>query len=633
VREELRQALEDCLRALERGEDVERSLERYPHLAQELRPLLEAARSLRVLGRQLPPPEARVRSWLLFSRRAADLQARRRRWAWRWLSPLALAASLTLAVALGMALTALAASRSLPDSPLYRVKLAMEEARVFLTWDEEAKAALLLGQAEARQREIEELLDRGKSVPGIALSALRSRIGRVSGILANRQGEDRARALSLSQRLEELLLRLGPRLQVEAHDEFVAALATVHNARLRLLGRAPSVRLEDLASGLLFLEGVARPTDDPRIWEIGQERVRVDEATIVPAGGLEEGRVVRVLAGVGADGRLRALTVTPLGLPGVEIVLQGMVEGKEGDELVVEGQRIRLWQEDMAQGVRVGDLVQVRAYKGQEGMVAAELRVLTPLDMAATVIIEGPAEGGEATAGGATTWRVGGHTLRVLPTTVVVAEAGALRPGARVRVVARQLDHTLVAERIVVLEQQAPAPQMVAVQGVFQRGEDGRWKVGGVEVEPPPQAPAPEPGSVLRVEAVQEDGQVKAKQVVVVAGPDSTGMAHLRGTIAEMGDERWTVDGTTVLITAETTVSGQPAVGAQVEVWGDLQPDGSIVATYVEVAGAEEQAPPAQGTSEATPSAATPVPAQATPTPMPEGATVTPAPPQATPRP
>lgn len=606
MRDELWQALEDCQRALRRGEDLEGCLQRYPHLAKELRPLLETLLQLRALGGHLPPPEARARAWRRFSQQVARLQSGRRRQPWRWLSPLAMAASLAVVIVSGLALTALAASRSLPDSPLYRAKLAMAEAQVFITWDDDAKAALLLDQAEARQREVQKLLDQGKEVPGIALSAIRSSLSRASSILAKTGGEEAQRALEVSQRLGDLILRVGPRLRSDAYDDYVATLITIHNARLRLMGQGVFVRLEEVAGGLLFLEGVGRRTENPRLWRVGQQEVWVDEATIVAGEGLAEGKVVRVLAGVGANGRLRALTVTSLALPGVEVVLQGVVEDVQGDQLVVEGQRIRLFQADMAQGIQVGDLVQVRAYMNQGGLVAAELRPLTPLDMAATIIIEGAADEDLSSSQGAVTWRVGGHVFRVLPTTMVMAEGGALRKGVRVRVIARQQGEVLVAERILVLESQAPLPRVVAVQGVLQGVEGRSWNVGGVQVQPPPQAPRPEPGSILRIQAVEEGGTVRATDVVVIAGPESTGMAHVRGVVSRMEEGRWTVDGTVILVTKETKVSGKPAPGSLVEVWGELQANGSVKATFVEVLGGEPGPSPTP-TPEATP--------QATPTP------------------
>jgi len=618
VREELWRAFEECQQALRRGEDLESCLQRYPRLAKELRPLLELFLQLRALGGHLPPPEARARAWIRFSQELARLQSGRRRQVWRWLSPLAVAASLAVAIVSGLALTALAASRSLPDSPLYRVKLAMADVQVFITWDEEAKAALLLDQAEARQREVQKLLDQGKGVPGIALSAIRSSVGRASGILAKTGGVEAQRALELSERLGDLILRVGPRLRADAYDDYIATLTTIHNARLLLMGQGVSVRLEEVAAGLIFLEGVGRRTDDPRLWRVGQQEVWVDEATIVSGEGLVEGRVVRVLAGVGANGRLRALTVTPLALPGVELVLQGVVEEVQDDQLVVEGRRIRLLQAGMAQGVQVGDLVKVRAYMNQEGLVAAELRPITPLDMAATIIVEGAADEDLSSSQGAVTWRVGGHVFRVLPTTMVMAEGGALRKGARVRVIARQQGDVLVAERILVLESQAPLPRVVAVQGVLQGVEGRSWNVGGVQVEPPPQAPRPEPGSILRVQAVEEGGTVKATDVVVIAGPESTGMVHLRGIVSRMEEGQWTVDGTIIVVTPETKISGKPAPGSSVEVWGELQADGSVKAAFVEVLGGEQEASPTPTpTPERTP--------QETPTPTPT--------PQATPQP
>jgi hypothetical protein len=90
---------------------------------------------------------------------------------------------------------------------------------------------------------------------------------------------------------------------------------------------------------------------------------------------------------------------------------------------------------------------------------------------------------------------------------------------------------------------------------------------------------------------------------------------QIRGTLNELGVNRWVVNGETIILTAETAISGKPVVGAMVEVEGGRQPDGSILATKVKLQ--EERGGDKKGKQEAKPTT-TPTPtAKPTTTPAP----------------
>src|SRR3990170_7291575 len=116
-------ALEGCLRALEQGAQLETCLARYPKYAERLRPILSLAGAVRRVPPAKPSDEAQAAAWQRFSRRAFDVRGARWRPALGWLKPLAIAAALVLAFVAAGGGTIYAASKSLPDSPLYRVKL------------------------------------------------------------------------------------------------------------------------------------------------------------------------------------------------------------------------------------------------------------------------------------------------------------------------------------------------------------------------------------------------------------------------------------------------------------------------------------------------------------------------------
>ena len=207
-----RSILDECLTALQQGESVEACISRYPRQAERLRPLLTLARRISQTPPAAPRPWAQRTAWDLVRQRAMDLRHGRRRSLPQvsWLRPLAIAASLILALLTAAGGTAYAAQDSLPDSPLYRVKLATEEARLWFVFDDSEKAGILLDQSDQRTEEIMRLVQQDKPVPGNVLSALRDRNSRAVSILEGQPQETvlLARMLRQSQAQEELLLAL-----------------------------------------------------------------------------------------------------------------------------------------------------------------------------------------------------------------------------------------------------------------------------------------------------------------------------------------------------------------------------------------------------------------------------------------
>lgn len=582
----LRQALDDCLQALERGESLESCLSRYPDLASELRPLLLVAMRLRQVEAPRPRPAAQTSAWLKYSRRAAQMRAARMRRRWRWLGPAAIAASLILAVGLGLTATVTAASRSLPGDPLYRVKLLSEEAQVLVTWDRESRAELLLDQAEERVAEIQKVSGERGEVPAEALSALRSRVARASQLLAGRQGPLAERAQSLLAEQQALLVRLAAQVPVGEQDQLVATVASIHNARLRLAGQqGVALPAQSIAGGFVQVEGVARRTSEAGVWLIGQYRVLVDETTLVDAQ-LDQGKLVRVLAGrgTGPDATLRALTVAVVGAPGQEIIIRGVVQKAEGQELQVDDRLVRIASGAHVDTVTVGDTVQVRATIGSDGLVATEVRLLSGPMLVASVTVDGTAdEDFPALQGQPVLWRVGGQQFRVTPQTAIDTQAGQPRKGSFVRVIAQRQGNDLEAQRVVVLAAAAPSTGSLWVQGVYQGSVNGKWIVGGATVDPPPGAAPPPEGALVRVAAVRAGNRVEARDAVVVMGRDQGVLVQVRGTIREIrADGSWLVGGTVVRLGPQAYVVGTPSVGAEVEVQG-TPGDTGLQAVFVQV--------------------------------------------------
>ncbi len=150
--------LAECLAALESGATVEQCLQRFPHEAEELRPLLEMWAALQ----QVPPAptphpaviaHGKARMFDAVERRFASPQ-RRSLFGTIRLPRWTAAAAMIVVVAMGMAGTTAMAASAIPGDLLYPVKTATESVRLFLTLSPEARAEL---EAELQQERLEEV--------------------------------------------------------------------------------------------------------------------------------------------------------------------------------------------------------------------------------------------------------------------------------------------------------------------------------------------------------------------------------------------------------------------------------------------------------------------------------------------
>jgi len=155
--------LNECLeRVLLGGETVDRCLESHPQQAEELKPLLDTVLAASLASAIQPRPEfrARARYDFLSALRATEPGKRRAFLGWQPAWATAIAAILVLLLAGGG--TAAAASGSMPDEPLYPVKLATEQVRLALTPSGLGKAGLSAQLADKRVTEIARMAEQGK---------------------------------------------------------------------------------------------------------------------------------------------------------------------------------------------------------------------------------------------------------------------------------------------------------------------------------------------------------------------------------------------------------------------------------------------------------------------------------------
>lgn len=153
----IQKVLASCLDSIEKGESLDRCLARYPEMTKELEPLLRAAlfvhRATRINARS--EFKASTRRRLLSSLKPGQPSVLKRpflSWHFRW--TVALASLLVVLLGSG---TIVMANNSLPDQPLYPVKVATEEVQLALTPNKIYKAQIEMDMVERRTEEIAEL--------------------------------------------------------------------------------------------------------------------------------------------------------------------------------------------------------------------------------------------------------------------------------------------------------------------------------------------------------------------------------------------------------------------------------------------------------------------------------------------
>ena len=583
--------LDECFAALSQGETLEACLARYPKHAEELRAHLRIAQRLVLTPPHQPRPAAQAVGWHQFRAQAQDKRLGHKPLlsvSMGWLRPLSIAAVVVLAVLGAAGGTVYASQDALPDSPLYRVKLATEDARVWFTFDDSGKAELLLDQSSERTNEIMGMLRGGKPVPGNVLSAMRDRNARAVRILEGHPHEvdlvTRAREQSAEQ--EDLLLVLWGDLEQSAWDEYAEAVATLHNAQLRTTGIPGSVKPDDVAAGVINISGPAEPATEG-VWLLGGVEVRLDTRTLGGAG-LQPGQPVSVIAARGANGRLFALSVTPTDgdQPDQKYVVSGTVEDVGDNEVVIAGQRITITERTLLKlQLKRGKKVEINVEDVGGQAVAASVAGPDEAGQSApsALAYEGAIESSVSAEGLPDDLVVGGQEFTVTPATEIDVRGGTLKQGALVRVEAAAAEGEIVAKRVVVLgtEQDEAA---VHVEGVLEKSGDGNWTVSGVEVSAPAAAEAPEVGSLVTLDGHRKDNQLVADKLTTTYHPGRGGFALIRGPLVRIGEDgTWQIGLVPIEVPAEAVIRGEPQIGSRVFAWASRDDGGALKMLFINV--------------------------------------------------
>jgi len=314
MRRGLEHALNECLSQLNTGElGLEEVLARYPEHEAELRPLLRTAMLVRQVPQAVPSPQAKAagRQRLLAAvarKRREKVQARpgllRRLGQSAAIlvqplvqpqrQPLRLAqaiAVLLVIVSLISAGTVAVAAGSLPDSPLYPIKLTTERVQLALTTTPAGKARLHITYSERRLQEARTLWEAGKGLSEATVQAIKSEnvaartaIGRASEQERPNLWADFALLTEKQQKaLEEMKSKVPPS-DLEAIEEALEAIeehqSVATEAMTALLTPTPAPRPTDTPAVYVYAETLTPgPTATPVLPTFTPTPVR----TVTPA--------------------------------------------------------------------------------------------------------------------------------------------------------------------------------------------------------------------------------------------------------------------------------------------------------------------------------------------------------------
>ena len=153
--------LNECIERVLKGESVKSCLAAYPEQAAELEPLLQTVVDTRKAAAVVPRPEFRQRAGYEFQAALRNIRPKQSG-SFRWQVRLVTALSIIVVILMAGTGTVAAAGNSLPDEPLYSVKLATEEVRLALTPSALGKVELYTEFADRRVNEIIKMADKGK---------------------------------------------------------------------------------------------------------------------------------------------------------------------------------------------------------------------------------------------------------------------------------------------------------------------------------------------------------------------------------------------------------------------------------------------------------------------------------------
>jgi len=231
------EALDNVLARVATGESLENSVARYPSLAVELTGLIRAREQLSVLSSAPALPAdalaARRRQFLYtaraYKRQTTSVNLLRRLGAWTWperrasqpafvpvLARAVIAFVLVLSLVGG---TVAAAQSSLPDSPLYSIKLSVEDVRSKFARDPSQQVTLAMTFASKRTREMEQLAIAHRPISNVVSLRLQSQLDAALSAAAQAPEPEMLRLLEQVRLMAQTQERALSQAQVNAPRE------------------------------------------------------------------------------------------------------------------------------------------------------------------------------------------------------------------------------------------------------------------------------------------------------------------------------------------------------------------------------------------------------------------------------
>jgi len=244
---EFNDILDECLeRLLAKGETLEQCLSSYPKQAVELKPLLETALVTKQASAIEPSTEFKARARYQFRSALQEMEPEKRLSFFGWLPRWATVVAIVLVLLLAGSGTVAAASNSMPDEPLYPVKIASEQARLMLTLSALGKAELYTNLVDKRVSEIVYVANKG-DVRQIKLAAQRldNYLTRIASLASTQRGGGGAMMAPAPALAPDESAGKGKNVDIQGNGRgklrrILALHAVSHPARLRaILQEAP----------------------------------------------------------------------------------------------------------------------------------------------------------------------------------------------------------------------------------------------------------------------------------------------------------------------------------------------------------------------------------------------------------
>jgi predicted RNA-binding protein (virulence factor B family) len=220
--------------------------------------------------------------------------------------------------------------------------------------------------------------------------------------------------------------------------------------------------------------------------------------------------------------------------------------------------------------IQVGDTVQVKAFKKQDGtLIALQILKINPNEVKFVGVIEEIND---------SFWVVDGRTVIITDETVFHGDSPDV--GDYAGVLAEETEEGLVAEHIMVVD---AVRAVIHFPGVIRSMDESSWVVATpagdktitITEDTVMQGDEPDVGDRVKVWAsVTLEEELIATRIVVTDTPSEV---HFKGRIQEIATDYWIVARQMVLITEETTIEGdEPSVGDVAEVWATPTEDGLV---------------------------------------------------------